>query len=114
MRRCADLQYSPHAPPPLANRFEMDYGSNPVRSSAKEKNTPKRAFSFGGDCWIRAALESPLATQASAILCPSNLRPWRTGLRWTTVRILYAAPPKKKNTPKRAFFLWWRLLDSNQ
>ena len=44
MRRCAGLQYSPHAAPPLANRFEMDYGSNPVRSSAKEKNTPKEAL----------------------------------------------------------------------
>ena len=29
MRRCAGLQYSPHPAPPLANLFEMDYGSNP-------------------------------------------------------------------------------------
>ena len=102
----------------------------------------------------------------------TQLRPWRTGLRWTTVRILYAAPPKKKTRrsvlfplvetagfelrskvrllrkpplfyvpqtsalgepvwdglrfesctqfrqrkkhAKACFFLWWRLLDSNQ
>lgn len=70
-----------------------------------QKKDGKSRF-FGGDCWIRAALESPLAAQASAILCPSRLRrgePAGVGLRFESE----PHSPRKKDGKSRLFLVFY-------
>ncbi len=82
-------------------------------SHKKKKSLETQGFQgFGGDCWTAACCRTTHA------LCQPKIRRLTArifGASWIEPLLLPRSSDQTKNTTQRVvFFVWWRLLDSNQ